>query len=253
MKKNVLALIEARMGSSRLKGKVLKKLGKTTVLDLLVKRVKKAHNIDKVVVITSKNKKDNLLVNHLKKKKIKYFRGSEQNVLNRILISSRLFKGDIIVRLTADNPLIDPTMINHMVQYIKKNNKINYLCNGYISSFKKRQLPYGLDIELFRFKAMEKFKHLAITKKFKEHPTMIFLKNRKKCDAQSFKIKKNYKFNPKIRLTIDTRKDYKMVSNLYLILYKKFKNRFNTKNILSVLKKNKWLISINEKVEQKNL
>ena len=123
MKKNVLALIEARMGSSRLKGKVLKKLGKTTVLDLLVKRVKKAHNIDKVVVITSKNKKDNLLVNHLKKKKIKYFRGSEQNVLNRILISSRLFKGDIIVRLTADNPLIDPTMINHMVQYIKKNIK----------------------------------------------------------------------------------------------------------------------------------
>ena len=75
MKKNVLALIEARMGSSRLKGKVLKKLGKTTVLDLLVKRVKKAHNIDKVVVITSKNKKDNLLVNHLKKKENKILQG----------------------------------------------------------------------------------------------------------------------------------------------------------------------------------
>jgi spore coat polysaccharide biosynthesis protein SpsF len=252
MKYKTVALIEARMNSSRLPGKVIKKLGQDSVIGVLIERVKKAKNINQIVVITTKNKIDDVLIKIIKKKKIKYFRGSELNVYDRFIKAAALFKADIAVRLTSDNPLIDPKMIDSMINDYKKKPNPSYLFNGYKSDFKTRQLPYGLDIELLNPKTLINLKNIIISKKLKEHPPLIFFKNKKKFFLKSFKVK-NFEFNAKTRLTIDTLKDLKMLNQLYILLFKKHQNKFDVKDISNVLKKNKWLLKINGKIRQKKI
>ena len=110
-----IAFIEARMNSSRLPGKVIKKLGYDTVIGVLIDRVKKAKNIDKIVIITSKKKENDKLVKLIKKKKVSFFRGSELNVYRRFIEAADKFRTKIAIRLTADNPLVDPKMIDSMI------------------------------------------------------------------------------------------------------------------------------------------
>ena len=139
-----------------------------------------------------------------------------------------------------------------MIKFYKKNLNINYLCNGYKSDFQTRQLPFGLDIELINPKILKSFKNQVNTKKLQEHTTLIFFKNKKKGEFENYKIG-NLKFAPEARLTIDTLKDLKMINKLYFLLYEKYQNKFDIKNIKNILKKNKWLLKINEKIKQKKI
>lgn len=251
MKLKTVVLIEARMNSSRLPGKVIKNLGKNTVIGVLIDRVKRAKNIDNIVVITSKKKENDVLVKLIKKKNVHFFRGSELNVYKRFIEAAEKFQAKIAIRLTADNPLVDPKMIDSMIKFYKKNSNIHYLCNGYKSDFKSRQLPFGLDIELINPKILKSFKNQVNSKKLKEHTTLVFFR-KKKHTFKNYEIK-NFKFKSKVRLTIDTLKDFEMINKLYLLLYKKYKNKFDVKNISNILIKNKWLYKINEKIKQKKI
>ena len=121
MKKlKIVSTIEARMNSKRLPGKVMKNINGKPMIELLYSRAIKSKLIDEIVVITSKNKSNNILVDFLKSKKIPYFRGSENNVLQRMVIGTKKFKANVIVQLTADNPLVDPIMIDYMLKYYLK-------------------------------------------------------------------------------------------------------------------------------------
>ena len=145
-KKRVIATIEARMGSSRLPGKVMKKLGKYYLLEILIKRLKKSKLLDDIVVATTKNVKDNKIVNFLIKNKINFYRGEENNVNLRLIKTAEKFQADIIVQLTADNPFVDPSIVDYMINFYKKNqNKYHYISNCGLGDYSKGHVPLGLN------------------------------------------------------------------------------------------------------------
>jgi len=113
--KKIVAIIQARVGSSRFPGKVLKKIGNKTLLEILVNRIKKVKNLDDIIIATSTNPKDKKIEELAEKLSVKCYRGSEENVLERYVEASKLISADIIVRVTADNPLTDPQEIDNLI------------------------------------------------------------------------------------------------------------------------------------------
>ena len=116
IKKNkVLAIIQARHDSTRFPGKVLKKINDQSILEIIIKRLSKCHNISKIIVACSDNKSDVQIINLCKKLKINYFAGSEHDVLERFYKASLKYKGSNILRITADCPLIDYAIVDKII------------------------------------------------------------------------------------------------------------------------------------------
>ena len=116
----VVASIEARMGSSRLPGKSIRKILDKPMLELMIERVKECKEVDDIVVATSSNKKDNVIAELASKLDVNYFRGSENDVLDRVLNAAKMIKADVIVELWGDCPLIDPEILDDLVTFYKK-------------------------------------------------------------------------------------------------------------------------------------
>ena len=115
MKNKIVAIIEARMSSTRLEGKVLKKIDGEEVLKIIIKRLRFSKQINQIIVATTKAKKDDRIARFLKKNKQLYYRGSSSDVMGRIINAAEKFKAEIIVRVTGDNPLTDPNIIDYML------------------------------------------------------------------------------------------------------------------------------------------
>ena len=172
------------------------------------------------------------------KKKIKFFRGSESDVLNRFFETAKFFKADIIVRITADDPFKEPELVDKALHILIK--KLDFVSTNNPPSF-----PEGLDTEVFTFKALSKANLLA--KKFdREHVTQFFYNNPKEFKQLNFKCKKSLHH---LRWTIDTLDDLKMVRLIYKKLYKK-NNLFLMKDILNLLDSNPSIIKINTNVKR---
>ena len=113
-------IIQARLGSSRLPGKVLINYKNYTLLSVLHQRLKRSQKIKDVIIATTKKREDNEIVKFCKNNSIKYFRGSENNVLNRYYQTAKKFNIKNIIRITADCPFIDPTILDKMIIEFKK-------------------------------------------------------------------------------------------------------------------------------------
>jgi len=226
LKKNkVLAIIQARYDSTRFPGKVLKKINNQSILEIIIKRLSKCHNISKIIVACSDNKSDVQIVNLCKKLKINYFTGSEHNLLERFYKASIKFKGLNILRITADCPLIDYVIVDKII------NKFFSASLDYASNINPPTFPDGLDAEIFTFAALKKAHKQAKTQIEREHirPFMLSNKSFKKFNLES---KKNYS---SIRLTIDEPVDFKVIKNII----NHFKNNlfFLYEDIISLYKK----------------
>ena len=238
----IIATIEARMTSSRLPGKVIMKVKKKTLLEFLVERLKKIKEIDDIILCTTRNSTDDILVKKAIELNIKYFRGSENNVLSRITGAAKKFEADTVVQITADCPIIDYKIIKKLIIIYKKN---NYDCvsNSFIRSY-----PDGMDVNVLTAKSLIKSNLLSKKKKYKEHVT-LFIKNNPKI----FKIKnviaekKNYW--PELGVTLDEKKDYLLIKRLIEFFYNK-KYFFECADIIKLVKKKNW-ITINENVNRK--
>ena len=120
--KKIAAIIEARMNSTRLPGKILKKIGNKPSILHTIERLKMSNKIDDIIIATTKNKKDDILINLCEKKNIKYFRGSENNVLKRVLNTAQKFNVDVIVEITGDSVFLDYKLINKAIKIFMNNN-----------------------------------------------------------------------------------------------------------------------------------
>ena len=140
----VSAIIQARMGSSRLPGKAMMKLEDKSLLEHVVLRVKKSKKIDEIILATTKKSEDDVLVDLCKKLKVLTFRGSEQNVLSRFYFAAKYFNANIIVRITADDPFKDPSIIDSVINKFIVHKKYDYVSNNMVPTF-----PLGLDVEVF--------------------------------------------------------------------------------------------------------
>ena len=238
MKLKYLLIVQARINSKRLPGKVLMKLGKYTVIEFLLKRLIKSKKIDKVIVATTNNKTDDILCDHLDRLKIQYFRGSEDNVLKRFYDASTIYKAHNIIRITADCPFIDIKMMNKMINIFEKD-KVDYLSNSYPPTF-----PDGLDIEIFNYKSLKNAFKNAKSKYDKEHVTS-YIKINKKLKILNYENKVNLS---KYRWTLDEALDYKLIKKIY----EKLKNNiyFTWKDILKLEDKNPQFFSINMKIKR---
>ena len=161
----VSAIIQARTGSSRLPGKVLKEICGLPVLVHVINRVKQAKKVNEIIVATTDKASDEVIVDISEMENIKVFRGSEEDVLERYYKTALHFKSDIIVRITSDNPLTDHRLIDKIVENLIIHNA-DYSCNNMPSTY-----PYGLDCECFTFQVLEEAFFNAKDKYEREHVT----------------------------------------------------------------------------------
>lgn len=220
-----LCIIQARMGSTRLPGKVLEFICNKPLLIHVIDRVKKAKNVDEVIVATTNLERDNIIIKTLEQYNIKFYRGSENDVLSRYYEAAKRFNGDIIVRVTSDDPLIDYNHIDLIVEDLIKNNA-DYSCNNWIKSF-----PYGLDVECFTMKALERANKEATELCEREHVTP-FIRDIKNNFNISYIYSKVNLHN--IRLTVDTKEDLEFVKHIYENIYTDNHN-FCTSDIINFI------------------
>ena len=237
----VTAIIQARMGSTRLPGKVLMEVKGRTILEHVLFRIKKCKNIDDIIVATTTSYKDDALVQKIKDMNVKCFRGEEQDVLSRYYFAALKFNASNILRITSDCPLIDPFVTDDIVSFYK-NNKYDL-----VSNVITRTYPRGLDTEVFSFESLEKAYKLADKSYEREHVTPYLYEN----DFKKYDYK-NPADNSKFRWTLDTMEDFNFIKLIYENLYDKNKD-FKMDDILRFLKENPWANNINKDVVQKSI
>ncbi|MFC1743998.1 cytidylyltransferase domain-containing protein [Candidatus Riflebacteria bacterium] len=239
-KNKVGAIIQARMGSTRLPGKVLKKLRDKTLLEILLKRVKKAKLVDEIIVATTSSDRDKPIVEIAKKMDVSFFCGSEENVLERFFHAAKERELDTIVRITSDCPFTDPLLIDKHIQLFREHPGAEYVSNTL-----QRRFPRGFDIEIFSYSALYRA-HLNAGQDFeKEHVTPYIIENFK---AVNFQYGEDHS---EFRVTVDTPEDLKLVNELFEI----FNGRtdFSFTEVIEILKERDDLVALNAKVQQKEI
>ena len=206
-------IIQARMGSIRLPGKVMELLDdKNPSLYYTINQLKNSLNLNKIIVATTELEEDDIIEKISKDNEIECFRGSSENVLERFYECAKKFQIETIVRITADCPLIDPKIVDSIIQ-IFNSGKYDYVHN-----MKPRTFPDGLDTEIFSFKILEEAHKNAKLPSEKEHVTPYFRNNKDKFRIKNVINKKNLSSH---RWTLDYQEDLDLIRNIV----KEIKNR----------------------------
>lgn len=231
----IVAIIQARVGSSRLPRKVIERVGDKTLIWHVIQRVKESKLIDKIVLATTPNEKDKILLEKAKEYGVEGFAGSENDVLDRYYQAAKKFKGDVIVRITGDCPLIDSKVVDRVIQRFMEEEA------DYMSNINPPTYPDGLDVEVFSFAALEKAWKEATLVSEREHVTPYIRKN-----PQIFQIKnlENDEDLSSMRWTVDEERDLEFVREIHSKLYKEGKI-FHMGDVLALLKKHPELMDIN--------
>lgn len=243
----VVCLVQARVGSTRLPGKILKEICGKTILHHEIDRLKKCKEIDEIVIATTDKEDDDKIVNEAKKLSVKYFRGSENDVLSRFYYAAKENNADIVVRVTSDCPCIDFEILDKMLIYFKEKYKEKQV--DYLSNTIKRTYPRGYDIEIFTFSALEKSYINAKKEYEREHVTPYIYDKTNNFLKLSFENKEDYS---EYRVTLDTIEDFIVIKNIFENLY--YKNPyFKLNDVVQYLNNNLHIVDINKHIEQKKL
>ncbi len=241
--KTTSVIIQARLASTRLPGKVLKELCGKPILWHLWNRLSYAINVDNIIVATTVLPEDDSIQYFCDEYKIPFYRGSSNDVLSRYYETAKKFNAETIVRITADCPVVDPAIIDKMIETYRVN-KADYLSNCITRTF-----PRGLDAEIFSFSVLERTHCQAALPYEREHVTPYIYHN-----PETFLLKDflNTEDASNHRWTVDTEEDYELIKFIYNSLYHK-KEIFLLDDILCLFRENPGLIKINQHIEQKNL
>ena len=170
----IVAIIQARMGSKRFRGKVLKKIYNKPLILILIERLKKSRLINRIVVATSIKKNDDILYNLCSKKNIHCFRGPELDVLSRYYKCAIQHNATTVVRITADCPMIDPKLVDKIIKFFFRK-KFDYVSNT--TPLETSTWPNGSDVEVFSMQGLERTHKEAVSDEDREHVTFYFWKN----------------------------------------------------------------------------
>lgn len=249
--KKIGVIVQARMGSSRLPGKVLMDLhNKETILSLLIKRLKLSKKIDEIIIATTPDPKNKSIIKLAKKLRVQYFVGSEENVLKRYYEAAKKFNIDIVVRVTSDCPFNDPKILDKMLE-IYENSDNDYINNG--TNEKYGYFPRGFDIEIFSFNLLEETYSKAQKKSELEHVTVYITSHEDQYNI--FRYKNEHLNIPNnLRLTIDEIDDFKLCKTVYKRLLKMGKPiDFSIEDIITIVNEHPNLLDINKGVRQKKI
>jgi spore coat polysaccharide biosynthesis protein SpsF len=232
--KRVVAIIQARMGSTRLPGKVLMDIAGKPMLWHVIERVKGCKKVDSIVVATTTDESDSKIIKFCKQNAINYFAGSENDVLDRYYQAAKSFNADSIVRITADCPVIDPQIVDEVIhEYVEK---------GYDVCGLSGEFPDGLDVTVFSFETLEDTWKNAKLSSEREHVGPYMWKH-----PDKFKLGEYIKFYDLShhRWTVDEEKDLQFIREIFSRLYESGKI-FLTEDILNLLEREPELLKINE-------
>lgn len=240
----IVATIECRMTSSRLPGKVLMEaIDGKPMLEVMVERVKKADRIEEIILTTTVNKTDDPIADLAKKLGVGCFRGSEDDVLLRVLSAALEFKADIIVELTGDCPLIDPGLISQVINHYLQNDA------DYVSNCVPHTYPIGMDTQVFSRELLERANIEGITPEDREHVSWYFVRNPEKFRLFTVAAPTELRF-PDIAVTLDENEDYELIRRILERLYHSDRY-FSCRDIVALFKKEPELMKLNKHIKRR--
>ncbi|MBX0359454.1 cytidylyltransferase domain-containing protein [Halobacillus sp. Nhm2S1] len=238
----IFAIIQSRMGSSRLPGKVLKKVLEKPLLEYQLERLKRCKQLTGQIVATTYEETDDPIVDLCKHLNIPFHRGDEEDVLLRYYETAVRFKVDLVVRITSDCPLIDPTVVDEVIsEYLK------HPFYHYVSNTLQRTYPRGMDISVFPFKVLEEVHHKAIEKQDREHVTRYIYTHSKIYKTKNVVYERD---ESQHRWTVDTPEDFVLIKKMLEALYPTRPN-FTLEDALDLIQNHPDWMEINAHVEQK--
>lgn len=210
MNNNVI-IIQARMGSTRLPGKVLRTLADKTVLAHVIDRAKCVKDATEIVIATTAGAQDDAIANEAKRLDVRVYRGSETDVLSRYYEAAAEARADTVVRITSDCPLIDPEVSSRVLQAFVAGQPCDYASNTLVRTF-----PRGLDTEAFSFESLALAHNEARSSHDREHVTPYLYVNRERFRCRSVVSDEPI---PDYRWTLDTPEDWELIRRIYEALY----------------------------------
>ncbi|HEY9187439.1 MAG TPA: glycosyltransferase family protein [Bacteroidota bacterium] len=243
MKKiNIVTIIQARTGSSRLPNKVLFPLGNKNVLLFMLDRVKRSKLCGKIVVATTQEKNDDSIEMLCSISDTYCYRGDTYDLLDRHYKAAKIFNPDAVVKIPSDCPLIDPKVIDRVIHYYI----LNYNKFDYVSNLHPQSYPDGNDVEIFSFSALEKAWKEAKKDFEREHTTPYFWENPDKFKIGNILWETGLNYSLSHRWTLDYLEDYDFIRTVVDLLFEE-KPYFDLYDILNLLEKRKDILLINNK------
>jgi spore coat polysaccharide biosynthesis protein SpsF len=239
-----VAIVQARMGSTRLPGKVLQDLAGEPMLARVVNRTCRAKTLQEVVIATTTNTVDDVIVKLCEARGWSWFRGSEEDVLDRYYHAAKKYQADFIVRITSDCPLIDPEVIDQVVQeFLERQPEVDYASN----TWPRRTFPRGLDTEVMRMDVLERAWREDRNPAWREHVTPYIYRNPDRFRIHNVVSPVDYSA---MRWTVDTQEDLAFVRKVYDYFGH---DRFSWREVLKVLEEHPEWVEINRGVRQKRI
>ena len=239
MSMKTIIMVQAKMGSTRLPNKIMEKIVGIPTIQIILKRLKKTREADKVIVVTSNNKENKELIEYLKKVKTSYFCGSENDVVNRFYKAANKYKAEIIVRITGDCPLVDIKIVDEFIKKFKKY-KPDYLSNILNSPL---TFPDGMDVEVFSYELLKRVQKNANKFQRKDGAVITSYLKQNRNSINSINISCPIEKISKYRLTVDEEIDLKLIRKIY----ENFSPNiyFGLEKIIKFAKKNEKLFQTN--------
>lgn len=236
---HTVAIIQARMGSTRLSGKIMLNILGKPVLWHVVNRVSRAKLIDELIVATTTKTKDDVIERFCKENNISIFRGQEKDVLDRYYQCAKKYNMENIVRITADCPLHDPQIIDLVIERYEGGN-YDYITNADPPSY-----PDGIDVEVFSFLALEKAWNNAKLSSEREHVTPYIRKNKNLFRVSNVENETDLS---EFRWTLDQEEDFRFIKTVYEKLSESKSDIFYMNDIVELIDKYPELLKINSNI-----
>ena len=234
----IVAIVQARTGSIRLPNKVMKLINGIPMIEILLKRLNNSKKLNQIILATSKDVRNKNLIDHVQNLGFNCVQGSELDVLDRYLQAAKKSKADAIVRITGDCPMVDPVLVDECIHNFK-DSSVDYYSNTIFPTF-----PDGLDIEVFKFSALEKAANESIKPSHREHVTSYIKENVffKKINHLNNKNLSNF------RWTVDDPEDFEVISNVFK--YFKPNIYFSWKDVLKLYNEKSELFIANSNTKR---
>ncbi len=239
----IVATIEARMSSTRLPGKPLMKAAGRTMLEHLVGRLKAVPSIDDIVLATTSNVADDPLAELAKSIGIFVFRGSEHDVLNRVIGAASSTGAEVVVEITGDCPIIDPDIVEQTIQMFKAHD-VDYVSNCHVRSF-----PDGMDVQVMLLDTLKSSAAMTDNAFDLEHVT-LHIRNNPTIFSRVHLVASPSDWWPELGLTLDEQGDYELISAL-IDHFEGTKRIFSCRDAISYLNQNPELLNVNKHVIRK--
>lgn len=241
----VVIIVQARMTSTRLPGKVLKQIQGKSLLEYQLERLRRVKLADEIVIATTTNETDQPIVEFCERLGVACFRGSEHDVLARYHDAATLHQADMVVRVTSDCPLIDPAVIDQVIGFF-----LNHIEEyDYVTNCLKRTYPRGMDAEVLSFQVLHEAFVEAVEPEEREHVTPFIYRHPERYRLANIDFSENQEHH---RWTVDTPEDFELVEKILTALYPVHPD-FSLEDVLDLLQRHPNWANINAHVEQKKL